>query len=71
MLVDTEMNEIPFLPIRHSWPNRRIDVTAVTQRGKCYYREENRRVGGGGWRSWAWGTAGAKARVGRDRARWV
>lgn len=40
---DTEMNKIPFLPVRSSWPNRKIDVTAVVQRVKCYYKDKNQK----------------------------
>lgn len=41
---DTEMNKIPFLLIRSSWPNRKIDMTTVTHRSKCYYRDENQKT---------------------------
>lgn len=39
----TQMNKIPFLPVRSSWPNRKIDVTAVVQRVKCYYKDKNQK----------------------------
>lgn len=37
------MHKMPFLPIRSSWPNRKIDVTTVIQRDKCYYRDKNQK----------------------------
>lgn len=38
------MNKIPFLLKRSSWPNRKIDMTTVTHRSKCYYRDDNQKT---------------------------
>lgn len=37
------MNKIPFLLIRNSQPHRKVDVSTVTQKDKCYYKDENQK----------------------------